>query len=52
MYIRNHKGKMVFFNWRDYSSEKEMYCALWKISYNIDLNDEKDYNKELVDFIS
>ena len=52
MYVRNYKGKMVEFNWRDYASEKEMYRALWKICYNIELKDETDQNKELMDFIS
>tara|TARA_B100000242_G_C42711816_1_gene332715 strand:- start:115 stop:273 length:159 start_codon:yes stop_codon:yes gene_type:complete len=52
MYVRNYKGKMVEFNWRDYASEKEMYRALWKICYNIELKDEIDQNKELIDFIS
>jgi len=52
MYIRNYKGKIVEFNWRDYNSEKELYRALWKICYNIELKDEIDQNKELINFIS
>ena len=52
MYIRDYKGKMVEFNWRDYSSEKEMYCALWKICYNIELTSNADQNSELLNFIS
>ena len=52
MYIRDYKGKMVMFNWRDYNSEKELYRALWKICYNIKIEDPKDYNQELLDFIS
>jgi hypothetical protein len=52
MYIRNYKGKMVEFNWSDFNSEKEMYRALWKICYNIELSDNVDQNNELITFIS
>ena len=51
MYIRNYKGKMVIFNWRDYPSEKEMYRALWKICYNIQYVDNINQNEELIKFI-
>jgi hypothetical protein len=51
MFVRNYKGKMVEFNWRNYSSEKELYKALWKICYNIEILDEKDQNNELIKFI-
>ena len=52
MYIRDYKGKLVLFKWRDYASEKEMYRALWKICYNIEITDNKNYTNELIDFIS
>ena len=52
MYIRNYKGKMVKFNWRDYSSEKELYSALWKICYNIEITSNNNQNKQLLQFIS
>lgn len=52
MYIRNYKGKMVEFNWRDYSSEKEMYRSLWEICYNIEFSQDFDQNQELLNFIS
>jgi len=51
MYIRNYKGKMVLFDWKDYTSEKEMYKALWKICYNITITDDHSHNKGLIDFI-
>lgn len=51
MFVRNYKGKIVKFNWRDYNSEKEMYESLWKISYNIVLTDNTDFNKTMIDFI-
>ena len=37
MYIRDHRGHMVIFNWSDYTSETSMYRTLWKVMYNIDL---------------
>ena len=52
MYIRNYKGKIVEFNWRDYNSEKELYRALWKICYNIEIKSNNNQNKQLLQFIS
>lgn len=52
MYIRDYKGKMIEFNWRDYPSEKEMYRVLWKICYNIEFTSSTDQNNELINFIS
>lgn len=51
MYIRNYKGKIVEFNWKDYGSEKEMYTALWKIMYNIELKDDASTNTEILNYI-
>ncbi len=53
MYIRNHKGKMVVFNYSDYTSEISMYRALWKVMYNIDLpNNNKTTCDELIHYIN
>ena len=41
MIVRDYKGKLVYFNKEEYSSEYNMYVALWKIMYNIDLQNEK-----------
>ena len=45
MIVRDYKGKLVYFNKEEYSSEYNMYVALWKIMYNIDLYDEKSRSK-------
>ena len=51
MFVRDHKGKIVEFNWRGYSNEREMYSALWKIMYNIELKNESSMNQNIIDFI-
>ena len=48
MIIRNYKGKLVYFNKEEYSSEYNMYIALWKIMYNIDLKNEKSGSNEII----
>jgi len=48
MIIRNYKGKLVYFNKQDYSSEYNMYIALWKIMYNINLKDEKSKSNKII----
>ena len=48
MIVRNYKGKLVYFNKEEYSSEYNMYVALWKIMYNIDLYDEKSKSNSLI----
>jgi len=52
MYIRNHKGKMVHFDWTIYKSEKQIYIALWKILYNIVLEDPTKINLTLINYIN
>ena len=53
MYIRNHIGHLVRFEWRRYRSEKQIYRALWKIMYNIELKDTDDKtNEELIGYIT
>ena len=51
MFIRDYQGTLVDFNWREYGSEKELYCALWKIMYNIELKDETSTNAQIIDYI-
>ena len=51
MYIRNYEGNLVKFDWRQYRSEKQLYCALWKILYNVTLKEATKTNKELINFI-
>jgi len=53
MYIRNHEGKFVEFDWRKYRSEKQIYQALWKILYNIDLKEGVGaVNDRLISYIN
>ena len=48
MIVRNYKGQLVCFNKEEYSSEYNMYVALWKIMYNIDLKDEKSKSNKVI----
>ena len=52
MYIRNYQGKLVKFEWKLFRGEKQMYKALWKILYNMDIVDvDFKMNKLLIDYI-
>ena len=48
MIVRDYKGKLVYFNKEEYSSEYNMYIALWKIMYNIDLKDENNKSNNII----
>ena len=54
MYIRNYKGKLVEFDITKYYNETELYIALWKIKYNIDISKTAttSFNSGLLHFIS
>jgi len=52
MLIRNYQGKLVEFNITKYNNEKDLYCALWKIKFNIDLADDINFNREIISLIS
>lgn len=52
MLIRNYRGKIVEFNVKDYSNERDMYIELWKIKYNITIDVKKiNTNDKLKKFI-
>ena len=52
MYIRHHTGKIVFFDSSIYKDEHSLYCALWKIMYNIDFAKRLNNTKQnLINFI-
>ena len=52
MYIRNYNGEIVFFDKNKYAFEYDMYVELWRILYNIDLNeDNNNVMSDLIDFI-
>ena len=51
MFVRNYNGKIIEFKWRDYSNEEDMYSALWKIMYNIELTNESSTNQNILNYI-
>ena len=53
MWIRNYLGKLVYFDITKYHNEVDMYITLWKIKFNINLNEKEiDYNEELIELIN
>ena len=52
MFVRNYLGKMVKIDISKYYSDKDLYKALWKIKYNIVLDDDKYVLLyDIIDFI-
>ncbi len=52
MYIRDYEGNMVYFDSLIFKSEKKMYESLWKIMFNVQIEDEDDNTvDELVSYI-
>lgn len=52
MWIRNHKGELVYFDITKYHNEVDLYIKLWKIKFNIDiLEEEVDFNHEIMQLI-
>ena len=52
MYIRNYEGKIIFFDKNKQAFDYDMYKDLWKILYNVDLDeDKKNVMLDLIDFI-
>ena len=47
MYLRNHKGKIVFLDEKKYTNEKDLYIAIWKIKYNLDIAKTNGINNPL-----
>ncbi len=53
MYIRNNKGKLIFVDMSKIKSDKELYCNIWKIKYNINLKKkELNFNNQLINFVN
>ena len=48
MIVRDYKGKLVYFNKNDFSSEYNMYLALWKIMYNINLKEKESISNKII----
>lgn len=52
MYIRDYKGNIVYFDITKYKNEKQLYKALWKIKFNINIaKKDIDFNSELMGLI-
>ena len=51
MYIRAFNGKIVYFNRDKYTSEKNMYKDLWRIMFNINIENEEKMEKKLLSYI-
>ncbi len=52
MWIRNYEGKLVYFDITKYHNETDLYIKLWKIKFNININEEHiDFNHEMMQLI-
>jgi hypothetical protein len=53
MFVRNYIGKLVKLDTSKYYSDKDFYNVLWKIKYNIILEDDKYVLiDEIIEFIN
>ena len=52
MWIRNYEGNLVYFDITKYHNEKDLYCALWKIKFNVNIDDDINFNNELMTLIN
>ena len=52
MWMRNYQGKLVYLNITKYHNEKDLYCALWKIKFNVNIDDDINFNHELMSIIN
>ena len=50
MYLRNYKGKIEYIDHEKYTNERDLYIAIWKIKYNIDIAKTNDINN-LLDYV-
>lgn len=44
MFIRNNKNKLVFIDKKEFYNDVDFYTYLWKIKYNVQLNNLKTQN--------
>tara|TARA_Y100000816_G_C26047698_1_gene549126 strand:- start:355 stop:528 length:174 start_codon:yes stop_codon:yes gene_type:complete len=51
MYLRNYKGKLIFLDVKKYSNDRDLYIAIWKIKYNIDIAKANE-NKNILDYVN
>ena len=52
MWIRNYQGKLVYLNITKYHNEKDLYAALWKIKFNVNIDTDINFNDELMSIIN
>ena len=53
MWIRNHKGDIVTFDPSKFPSEYQMYTALWRMKYNVDIGAKApSFNDKLISFMN
>lgn len=53
MFVRNYMGKIEMLDVSKYYSDTDFYNALWKIKYNITLDDDKYVLiDEIIEFIN
>ena len=53
MWVRNHEGVFIFINITKYHSAKQLYKDIWKIKFNIELDDDgNDFNDEILRLIN
>ena len=50
MYLRNFKGKLVYIDEKKYTNERDLYIAIWKIIYNIDIAKTTSINN-ILDYV-
>tara|TARA_B100001093_G_C26856893_1_gene1027886 strand:- start:3691 stop:3864 length:174 start_codon:yes stop_codon:yes gene_type:complete len=50
MYLRNFKGKLVYIDEKKYTNERDLYIAIWKIRYNIDIAKTTSINN-ILDYV-
>ena len=50
MYLRNYKGKLIYLDEKKYTNERDLYIAIWKIKYNIDIAKTNDINN-ILDYV-
>ncbi len=52
MYIRDYKGDMIIIDLSKLNNDKDKYCLLWRLKYNIDLKKTDEFNESLINFIN
>ena len=51
MYVRNHEG--IIIKLKLYYNESDKYTKLWKIKYNIDLDEKrKTFSRLIIDYVN